>query len=102
MISLMVRHLTWFTTVGTQYLARTRCTLLAPCFPTSAPCYIRSWRKRTRARAAIGNIGRAASNEGDRMVIGACRRVIAADRIGWRKHADPADLELVYSFYTEV
>jgi hypothetical protein len=25
----MVRHLTWFTTVGTEYLARTRCTLLA-------------------------------------------------------------------------
>jgi hypothetical protein len=25
-LSLMVRHLTWFTTVGTEYLARTRCT----------------------------------------------------------------------------
>jgi len=28
-LSLMVRHLTWFTTVGAEYLARTRCTLLA-------------------------------------------------------------------------
>jgi hypothetical protein len=52
--------------------------------------------------AATGNIGPSASNEGDRMVIAACRRFIAADRIGWRKHGDPADLELVYSFLPDV
>jgi len=40
----------------------------------------------------------AAKDAGDEMVIAACRRVIAADRIGWRKHGNPADLELVYSF----
>ena len=40
----------------------------------------------------------AAKDAGDEMVIAACRRVIAADRIGWRKHGNPADLELIYSF----
>jgi hypothetical protein len=36
------------------------------------------------------------------MRIAACRRIIAADRIGWRKHGDPADLKLVYSFHAEL
>jgi hypothetical protein len=40
----------------------------------------------------------AAKDAGDEMVIAACRRIIAAERIGWRKHGNPADLELVYSF----
>jgi hypothetical protein len=40
----------------------------------------------------------AAQDVGDEMVIAACRRIIAADRIGWRKHGDAADLRLVYSF----
>jgi hypothetical protein len=40
----------------------------------------------------------AAKDAGDEMVIAACRRIIAADRIGWRKHGNPADLELVYRF----
>jgi hypothetical protein len=40
----------------------------------------------------------AAKDAGDEMVIAACRRVIAADRLGWRKHGNPADLKLVYSF----
>ena len=35
------------------------------------------------------------------MLIAACRRFIAADRVGWRKHGDPADLELVYSFHPD-
>ena len=39
----------------------------------------------------------AAKDAGDEMVIAACRRIITADRIGWRKHGNPADLELVYS-----
>jgi hypothetical protein len=42
----------------------------------------------------------AAQDAGDRMVIAACRRIIAADRIGWRKYGNPADLELVYSFHS--
>jgi hypothetical protein len=40
----------------------------------------------------------AAKDAGDEMVIAACRRIIAAYRIGWRKHGNPADLKLVYSF----
>jgi hypothetical protein len=40
----------------------------------------------------------AAKDAGDEVVIAACRRVIAADRIGWRKHGNPADLNLRYSF----
>ena len=40
----------------------------------------------------------AAKDAGDEMVIAACRRIIAAGRIGWRKHGNPADLKLVYSF----
>ena len=40
----------------------------------------------------------AAKDAGDEMVIAACRRIIAASRIGWRKHGNPADLKLVYSF----
>ena len=39
-----------------------------------------------------------AKDAGDEMVIAACRRIIAADHLGWRKHGNPADLELVYSF----
>ena len=41
---------------------------------------------------------KAAKDAGDEMVIAACRRIITADRIGWRRHGNPADLRLVYSF----
>jgi hypothetical protein len=40
----------------------------------------------------------AAKDAGDETVIAACRRIIVADRLGWRKHGNPADLERVYSF----
>ena len=40
----------------------------------------------------------AAKDAGDEKVIAACRRIITADRFGWRKHGNPADLKLVYSF----
>ena len=40
----------------------------------------------------------AAKDAGDQMVISACRRIINADRIGWRKHGDPADFRLVMAF----
>jgi hypothetical protein len=34
----------------------------------------------------------------DEMVVAACRRLIRADRLGWRQHRDPADWALVQSF----
>lgn len=40
----------------------------------------------------------AAKDAGDQMLIAACRRIIIADRIGWRKHGNPADLRMVYAF----
>jgi hypothetical protein len=39
-----------------------------------------------------------AKNNGDDFVIAACRRLINADRIGWRKYADRRDYELVLAF----
>ncbi len=40
----------------------------------------------------------AAKDAGDEMVVAACRRIIVAERVGWRRHGNPADLRLVYSF----
>ena len=40
----------------------------------------------------------AAKDADDVAVIGACRRLINADRIGWRKHANAADYRLVLAF----
>jgi hypothetical protein len=40
----------------------------------------------------------AAKDAGDQLVIAACRRIIAADLIGWRKHGNPADYRLVLEF----
>jgi hypothetical protein len=40
----------------------------------------------------------AAKDAGDQMVIAACRRLIVANRIGWKKHANPADYRLVLEF----
>lgn len=34
----------------------------------------------------------------DQTVAGACRRLITADRLGWQRHADPADWRLVKEF----
>ena len=31
---------------------------------------------------------------------GACRRLIIADRLGWRKYHDPADMALILDFAT--
>ena len=39
-----------------------------------------------------------AKDAGDEMVVAACRRIIVAERVGWRRHGKPADLRLVYSF----
>jgi len=40
----------------------------------------------------------AAKDNGDQMVIAACRRLIVADRIGWKRHAAKADWQLVKAF----
>lgn len=44
----------------------------------------------------------AAKDAGDDFVIAACRRVITANRIGWRRHGNPADLRLVMFFYEAI
>ena len=43
----------------------------------------------------------AAKDAGDQMVIAACRRIIVADRIGWRTNGNPADFALVSKFYSD-
>ena len=37
----------------------------------------------------------AAKDAGDEAVIAACRRIITANRLGWRKHGKAADLRLI-------
>jgi hypothetical protein len=47
------------------------------------------------------HLGSARSGQGRRRRNGrvaACRRIIVAERLGWRRHGNPADLKLVYSF----
>ena len=51
-----------------------------------------------RYRIAMDVIERAKDAKDD-FVIAACRRVIVADRRGWRTHGNPSDLDLVYAFY---
>jgi hypothetical protein len=40
----------------------------------------------------------AAKDAGDGLVIDSCRRLITADRIGWRKHHEPRDWQIVKTF----
>jgi hypothetical protein len=40
----------------------------------------------------------AAKDAGDQMVIDACRRVILADRLGWKKHGNSDDLQFILAF----
>lgn len=47
----------------------------------------------------VWSVLEAAKDAGDTMVINACRRIITADRIGWRKHGNTADLRMVSEFY---
>jgi hypothetical protein len=44
----------------------------------------------------------AAKDAGDEMMIATCRRIINADRIGWRKHGDPADYRMVREFFEAI
>lgn len=39
-----------------------------------------------------------AIDAGDALVAAACRRVIRADRLGWRKHGDPDLLHILRAF----
>lgn len=41
----------------------------------------------------------AAKDAGDDMVVAACRRIIIANRLGWRAHGNADDLRLVLAFY---
>lgn len=40
----------------------------------------------------------AAKDNGDELVIAACRRLIVANRLGWKKHAIASDVAIVRSF----
>ena len=55
--------------------------------PTTPPRMRRVWRTLE-----------AALDTDDPRVVDAARRLIAADRLGWRRHAHPADVELVAAF----
>ena len=46
----------------------------------------------------VWNVLEAAKDASDEFVIAACRRVINADRIGWRKHGCANDLRIVMTF----
>ena len=46
----------------------------------------------------VWNVLEAAKDNGDQMVIAACRRLIVADRIGWKRHAAKADWQIVKAF----
>lgn len=46
----------------------------------------------------VWNVLEAAKDAADPMVVGACRRLIVANRLGWRKHAAARDWELVQAF----
>ncbi|BCH23535.1 hypothetical protein [Mesorhizobium sp. L-8-3] len=45
----------------------------------------------------VWDVLEAAKDNADEMVIAACRRLIVADRLGWKKHAKRGDIELVMS-----
>lgn len=40
----------------------------------------------------------AAKDAGDGFVIAACRRLIVANRLGWKRHHNPADFQIVLAF----
>lgn len=46
----------------------------------------------------VWNVLEEAIDAGDQSVIAACRRLIVANRLGWRKHAKVADVNLVMEF----
>ena len=42
----------------------------------------------------------AAKDAGDQAVIDACRRILNADRLGLKRHGNPADIKMVCAFYS--
>ena len=46
----------------------------------------------------IWNVLDGALDAGDNVVTAACRRLIIANRLGWKKHAIASDYELVKAF----
>ena len=46
----------------------------------------------------VGQVLAAAKDNNDELVIAACRRLIEAERLGWRRHANAADWALVAAF----
>jgi hypothetical protein len=46
----------------------------------------------------VWNVLEAAKDNNDQAIIAACRRLIEADRLGWKKHHDPADYRLILEF----
>lgn len=46
----------------------------------------------------VWDVLEAAKDNADQTVIAACRRLIVARRLGWRKYADAADVRLVLAF----
>lgn len=46
----------------------------------------------------IWNVLEAAKDAGDATVAAACRRLIEANRLGWKTHHSPADYKLVTDF----
>ena len=43
----------------------------------------------------------AARDAGDPVMVSVCRRVLTASRLGWKKHGDKTDLQLVLAFHAQ-
>jgi hypothetical protein len=43
----------------------------------------------------VWDVLEAAKQNADEIVVAACRRLIIADRLGWKKHAERSDIALV-------
>lgn len=49
----------------------------------------------TSHMAMVWQVLEGAKDAGDDMAVAACRRLIAANRLGWKKHARPEDVAVV-------
>ena len=47
----------------------------------------------------VWSVLESAKDNSDAVIIAACRRLIVANRLGWKKHADAADFRMVQEFY---
>ena len=56
--------------------------------PTSRPA-------KAPRMAMVWHVLEGAKDAGDDRIAAACRRLIAANRLGWKKHARPADIAIV-------